>query len=91
VLTGPGEQDLPGLSGSSRHIRLITRSKDVQSRVGDVICVSQTLAKDKAWDTIAKDVLLGRRLNLTDGEAAVERWKRDCEIVMLTPVVTRQG
>lgn len=89
VLTGPGEQDLPGLAGSSRHIRLITRSKDVQSRVGDVICVSQTMPKDAAWDAIAKDVLLGRRLNLTDGEAAVDRWKKDCEIVMLTPVVTR--
>ena len=87
VLTGEGEQDVPGLAGDSRHVRLIVRSKDVQSRVGDVACVTQTLAKDANWDPIARDVLVGRRLNLRDGEKAVERWKRECEIVMLTPVI----
>ena len=87
VLTGSGEQDLPGLAGTSKHVKLIVRSKDVQSRVGDVLCVSQTLPKDKGWDEIAKDVLLGRRLNLHDGDKAPERWKKTCEIVMLTPVV----
>lgn len=89
VLTGAGEQEIPGLTGSSKHVRLIVRSKDVQSRVGDVTCVSQTMRKDAEWDRIARDVLLGRRLNLRDGEKAPERWKSDCEIVMLTPVVTR--
>jgi hypothetical protein len=88
VLTGKGEQELPGLAGTSKHVKLIVRSKDVQSRVGEVLCVSQTLPKDKEWDRIAKDVLLGRRLNLHDGDKAVDRWKRDCEIVLLTPVVT---
>lgn len=87
VLTGPGEQEIPGLAGASKHVRLIVRSKDIQSRVGDVGCVSQTLPKDAEWDRIARDVLVGRRLNLRDGEKAPERWKRDCEIVMLTPVI----
>jgi hypothetical protein len=88
VLTGAGEQEIPGLAGPSKHVHLIVRSKDVQSRIGEVACVSQTLPKDANWEGIARDVLLGRRLNLKDGEKAVERWKRDCEIVVLTPMIT---
>lgn len=90
VLTGEGEQDITGLAGRSKHVRLIVRSKDVQSRVGDVACLSQTLSKDKEWDRIAREVLLGRRLNLTDGDKAPDRWKKDCEIVMLTPVISSE-
>jgi hypothetical protein len=85
VLTGPGEQDIPGLAGPSKHVRLIARSKDIQSKVGEVTCVTQVLGKDAAWEKIARDVMLGRRLNLPDGEAAVDRWKKECEIVVLTP------
>jgi hypothetical protein len=86
VLTGAGEQDIPGLAEGSKHVRLIVRSKDVQSKVGEVTCVTQVLPKDPNWERIARDVMLGRRLNLPDGEAAVDRWKRDCEIVQLTPI-----
>jgi hypothetical protein len=91
VLTGKGEQEIPGLTGSSKHVRLIVRSKDVQSRVGEILCVSQTLPKDTDWERIAREILVGRRLNLRDGEKAVDRWKKDCEIVMLTPVIVPQG
>lgn len=86
VLTGPGEQDIPGLT-EARHVRLIARSKDVQSKVGEVTCVVQVLPKDAEWDRIARDVLVGRRLNLVDGEKAVDRWRKDCQIVRLTPVI----
>jgi len=91
VLTGKGEQEIPGLAGSSKHVRLIVRSKDVQSRVGEILCVSQTLPKDADWERIAREILLGRRLNLRDGEKAADRWNKDCEIVMLTPVIVPQG
>lgn len=87
VLTGEGEQDLPGLIGDSKHVRVIARSKDVQSRVGEVTCVTQVLAKDADWERIAREILLGRRLNLPDGEKAVDRWKAGCEIVQLTPIL----
>ena len=90
VLTGEGEQDIPGLADSSKHVRLIVRSKDVQSRVGDVTCVSQTLPKDKDWERIAREILVGRRLNLKDGDKAPDRWKKDCEIVVLTPVIVAE-
>ncbi len=90
VLTGESEQDIPGLAGSSKHVRLIVRSKDVQSRVGDVTCVSQTLPKDEDWERIAREILVGRRLNLKDGDKAPDRWKKDCEIVVLTPVIVAE-
>ncbi len=85
VLTGPGEQQMAGLTEAPQ-VRLIVRSKDVQSRVGDVDCAVQVLPKNAAWDALAKDLLMGRRLNLRDGEGAIDRWRKTCEIVMLTPL-----
>ena len=49
-------------------------------------CTVETLPKDARWDEIARDLLVGRRLNLKDGDAAVNRWKKECEIVVLTPL-----
>jgi hypothetical protein len=85
VLVGPGEQEVPGLREAA-HARLVARSKDKRSQVADVECVVQVLPKDARWDQIARDVLVGRRLNLRDGDAAIERWKKESEIVMLTPL-----
>jgi hypothetical protein len=50
-------------------------------------CVTQVLEKNAEWDRIGREVLLGRRLNLPDGEKAVDRWKKGCEIVQLTPIL----
>lgn len=85
VLFGPNEQQLPGLE-SAAHVRLIVRSKDVQSRVGEVDCTVEILSKNAEWDRIARELLIGRRLNLRDGDAAAGRWKNDCQIAMLTPI-----
>ena len=85
VLIGEKEQQIPGLL-ESQSVRLIARSKDKRSKVADVECGTEKLPKDAEWDRIATDLLLGRRLNLRDGEAAVKRWKDTCEIVALTPL-----
>jgi len=85
VLVGPGEQEIPGLIEAGS-VRLIARSKDKRSEVADVECSVEKLPKDARWDVIARDLLVGRRLNLKDGDAAVNRWKKECEIVMLTPL-----
>lgn len=85
VLTGSGEQQVPGLTDAAS-VTLIARSKDKRSRVAAVDCTVATLPKDGAWDRIARDILIGRRLNLKGGEAAIDRWKADCEISALTPV-----
>jgi hypothetical protein len=85
VLVGEGEQQVPGLT-SARTVRLIARSKDKRSEVADVECSIEVLPKDARWDELARDLLVGRRLNLKDGDAAPIRWKKDCEIVQLTPL-----
>jgi hypothetical protein len=85
VLVGLGEQQVPGLL-ETPSVRLIARSKDKRSEVADVECSVEILRKDSYWDEIARDLLLGRRLNLKDGDAAIGRWKKDCEIVALAPL-----
>jgi hypothetical protein len=85
VLVGDDEQQVPGLL-TARTVRLIARSKDKRSEVADVECSIEVLPKDARWDELARDLLLGRRLNLKDGDAAVNRWKKECEIVQLTPI-----
>lgn len=85
VLTGPGEQQIPGLIEASV-VRLIARSKDKRSLLADVECSVEKLPKDATWTQVATDVLTGRRLNLRDGEGAVKRWMETCEILALSPL-----
>jgi len=86
VLVGPGEQEVPGLTEASS-ARVIARSKDKRSQVADVECTVSVLPKeDPRWEQIARDTLIGRRLNLRDGDGALARWKKDCEIVVLAPL-----
>jgi hypothetical protein len=85
LVGGDGEQQVPGLFEAGA-VQLLARSKDKRSLVADVTCAVEKLSKDAEWDRIARDLLVGRRLNLTDGEKAVDRWKQTCEIACLTPV-----
>jgi hypothetical protein len=85
VLVGPDEQEIPGMKEAGT-ARLLVRSKEKQSLVGQMECGVRALPKGPEWDTIARDVLVGRRLNLTDGERAIDRWRRTCEIYVLTPL-----
>jgi hypothetical protein len=85
VLVGPGEQQVPGLLDAGT-VQLVARSKDKRSKVAEVECNVETLAKDAQWDVIARDLLVGRRLNLRDGDGATKRWRETCEIAVLTPL-----
>lgn len=85
VLVGEGEQQVPGLLDATA-VHIVARSKDVQSRVAEAECAVERLDKGAEWDRIARDLLIGRRLNLHDGDAAIERWRTTCEIVVLTPL-----
>lgn len=87
VLSGPEEQQVPLEAGSS--VRLVARSKDKRSRVAEAECSVEKLAKDAEWERVARDLLVGRRLNLRDGEGAVNRWKETCEIYVLSPLPPR--
>ncbi len=90
VLAGPKEQDITGLDSAS-HVILHVRSKDKQSHVGVTDCSIRKLPKGPNWERLARDLLVGRRLNLADGEKGVDRWRKNCEIYALTPIPPEQG
>jgi hypothetical protein len=85
VLTGEGEQKVPGLLDTT-YVTVSVRSKEKQSLVGDMECAVRVLPKGPEWDIIARDLLIGRRLNLVDGDKAADRWRATCEIAVLTPI-----
>ena len=84
VLDGPTEQQVPGLPQASS-VTLTARSKDLRSRVSDLPATVAVVPNDsERFDTIAR-MALGRRLNLPDGDGALERWRSKCVLVELTP------
>ena len=84
VLHGPTEQQIPGL-GTATQVTLTARSKDLRSRVSDIPASVAVIANDsERFDLIAR-MALGRRLNLPDGDGALERWRAQCMLVELTP------
>lgn len=84
LLTGPGEQDLVGLP-DARRARIYVRSKDVRSLVGDVPAdVERVPADDPRFERFLSTALT-KRLNLPDGDAAADRWRREATLLELTP------
>ena len=84
VLDGPTEQQVPGLTAATT-VRLTARSKDLRSRVSDIPATVATIPNDSdRFDVVAR-MGLGRRLNLPDGDGALERWRTNCTLVELTP------
>jgi hypothetical protein len=84
VLTGPGEQPGSGLvDGGTATVTV--RSKDKGSRL--VTWDARVTAVPPTGDEWAGVVplLLGKRLNLVDGEAAALRWARENTVHRLTP------
>ena len=84
VLDGPTEQQVPGLP-QAEHVTITARSKDLRSRVSDVPATVALIPNDsERFDLIAR-MALGRRLNLPDGDGALERWRSQCVLLELTP------
>jgi hypothetical protein len=84
VLVGGSEQHVPGLAEAERAV-LIARSKEQQSLVAEVEATARVVdPSDPLYGRVAS-VLLPRRLNLRDGEQAVDRWRKECTLVELTP------
>jgi len=85
VLTGGGEQRVPGLAEADRVV-LVARSKDQQSKVAEVEASARVVdGKDPLFAKVIP-TLLPRRLNLRDGEGAADRWRKESTLVELTPV-----
>ncbi len=74
LLTGPGEQQDPGLSGTDS-VRLLVPSKDTRQRLLAVDAgVSRLDPADPDWDE-ATSSLARRRLNLHQPTTASRRWQ----------------
>ncbi|WP_449063330.1 hypothetical protein [Planomonospora algeriensis] len=82
LVTGGGEQSLPGLTGADR-VQVTLRSKDNGARLvvfdASVKVVDQAEAAD-AVAALAKD-----RLNAADGAGLTARWAAESQVVRLTP------
>jgi hypothetical protein len=84
VLVGGSEQRVPGLAETDR-ATLIARSKEQQSLVAEVEAAARVVPPSDPLFAKVAPVLLPRRLNLRDGEQAVDRWRKECTLVELTP------
>jgi hypothetical protein len=84
LLTGGSEQHIRGLEDTNRAL-LTARSKDLQSLLTTVEASARVVpASDPLFNRVVA-VLLPRRLNLRDGDAAADRWRKECTLVELTP------
>jgi phage terminase large subunit-like protein len=84
VLVGGSEQHVAGLAEATRVV-LVARSKEQQSLVAQVEASARVVAPGDPLYARVAPVLLPRRLNLRDGEEAVDRWRKECTLVELTP------
>lgn len=83
VLTGGIEQPAPAGLGDRAFVTV--RSKDKRSRlVTFEASVATVAAESDEWAAVEAD-LLGKRLNLPDGEQAPLRWRRECTLYTFTP------
>lgn len=83
VLKGANEQELPNLE-NAKNVLLTVKSKDIKATIGEFDATVRVVTDPDEFDRIAT-LGLGTRLNLTDGEAAMQRWRDTCTLVELTP------
>jgi hypothetical protein len=84
IFTGPTEQQVPGLT-TAPEVNLKVRSKEIRSLIADIPATVRIVpSDDPLFDRVAR-AGLGRRLNLPDGDGALERWRANCTLVELTP------
>lgn len=83
VLTGEDEQDLPNIEHCDV-VRMTVRSKEVNAAIGEMDADVRVVDDAEEFERIA-GLGLGKRLNLRDGQDALERWRRTATMVELTP------
>jgi hypothetical protein len=80
---GGSEQELPGLEDAST-VTVTVKSKDIKAALGQLEADVRIVDDAEEFERIA-GLGMGTRLNLKDGEAAMDRWKAECTIVEVTP------
>jgi hypothetical protein len=82
LVTGGGEQQLPGLVGLDT-VQVILRSKDNGVRLADFEAEVRVVDQAAAPEAIA--ALAKGRLNAPDSEHLTDRWARESTVLRLTP------
>ncbi|GAA2282964.1 hypothetical protein GCM10010149_29620 [Nonomuraea roseoviolacea subsp. roseoviolacea] len=85
LVTGGGEQELPGLAGLDR-VRVTLRSKDNGARLVDFEAAVEVVDQEAEREAVA--ALAKERLNAPDGAHLTDRWARESTVVRLTPLDT---
>jgi hypothetical protein len=84
VVHGGSEQQVPGLETADTAV-VTVRSKDKGGRlVSWRAAVDDVPPGTPAWDDVVP-LLVGKRLNSKDGDAAAARWARECKVSRLMP------
>jgi hypothetical protein len=84
VVSGPGEQPVPGLADATR-VDVVVRSADTLARIVRwPAAVSRVRPGTEEWEASAA-ALLAKRLNVPDAESAIARWASTCVISRLEP------
>ena len=83
VIKGGIEQQLPHLEGNER-VGVTVKSKDIKATIATMQADVRVVANDSdEFEKIATQGM-GTRLNLKDGDGALQRWKDTCTMVELT-------
>lgn len=83
LVKGGIEQELPNLEHNDR-VEVVVKSKDVRATIATLAADVRVVPNDSdEFESIATQGL-GTRLNLKDGEGALQRWKDECTMVELT-------
>ena len=84
VVTGAGEQPLPGVAGATT-CAVIVRSAETWTRIVTwEATVSRVEPGGSEWAAVVP-TLVAKRLNLRDGDTAAERWAADGAVFRLAP------
>ncbi len=84
VIKGGREQELPGLE-SADQVTVVVKSKDIKATIAELPAGVRVVTDSTEFERVAT-LGMGTRLNLLDGQDALERWRSECVMVHLTPL-----
>lgn len=84
LVTGPGEQDLPGL-GDAERVRVTLRGDHGGAIVSYPVTVTRIKPESERWEPVTT-LLAAKRLNASGPtEHLITRWANDCGVWALSP------
>lgn len=84
VVTGPGEQPLPSIRDLPTASVTVRSADNLGRALTWEALVWRVDPGTEEWDGVVP-LLLAKRLNLPDGQAAAARWAAECTVIRLEP------